>query len=73
MSDLRIVSSVVFVSLYQILVPNGLNGHRTVVATLQPGNYFGEISLLKLDEGHNRYVLQRISQINTNIHGPELK
>lgn len=38
----------------EILVPNGQNGHRTVVATLMPGNYFGEISLLKLDDGHNR-------------------
>lgn len=38
----------------EILVPSQQNGRRTVVATLAPGNYFGEISLLKLDEGHNR-------------------
>lgn len=38
----------------EIMVPNPQTGHRTVVATLTPGNYFGEISLLKLDEGQNR-------------------
>ncbi|XP_060608225.1 cyclic nucleotide-gated channel rod photoreceptor subunit alpha-like [Ruditapes philippinarum] len=38
----------------EILVPNQQNGHRTVVAPLSPGNYFGEISLLKLDDGQNR-------------------
>ncbi|XP_053375123.1 cyclic nucleotide-gated channel rod photoreceptor subunit alpha-like isoform X2 [Mercenaria mercenaria] len=38
----------------EILVPSQQNGRRTVVATLTPGNYFGEISLLKLDDGQNR-------------------
>lgn len=39
---------------FQIMVPNVLTGKRAVVATLTPGNYFGEISLLKMDEGQNR-------------------
>ncbi|KAK3587752.1 hypothetical protein CHS0354_042707 [Potamilus streckersoni] len=38
----------------EILVPNAKTRKRMVVATLTPGNYFGEISLLKLDEGQNR-------------------
>ena len=46
--------SFIHVSFYQIMVPNVLTGRRAVVATLTPGNYFGEISLLKMDEGQNR-------------------
>ncbi|KAL3872523.1 hypothetical protein ACJMK2_035747, partial [Sinanodonta woodiana] len=38
----------------EILVPNASTRKRMVVATLTPGNYFGEISLLKLVEGQNR-------------------
>ncbi|ESO99675.1 hypothetical protein LOTGIDRAFT_88304, partial [Lottia gigantea] len=36
----------------EILVQKGEISTR--VALLKPGNYFGEISLLKLDEGQNR-------------------
>ncbi|XP_067682878.1 cyclic nucleotide-gated channel alpha-3-like isoform X2 [Haliotis asinina] len=38
----------------EILVPSAVPGQRTQVAVLTPGNYFGEISLLKLDDGQNR-------------------
>ncbi|XP_046371281.2 cyclic nucleotide-gated cation channel alpha-3-like isoform X2 [Haliotis rufescens] len=38
----------------EILVPSAVAGQRTQVAILTPGNYFGEISLLKLDDGQNR-------------------
>ncbi|XP_052781323.1 cyclic nucleotide-gated channel rod photoreceptor subunit alpha-like [Mya arenaria] len=38
----------------EILVSNHVVGKRTYLTTLSPGSYFGEISLLKIDEGHNR-------------------
>ncbi|XP_052765880.1 cyclic nucleotide-gated cation channel alpha-3-like isoform X2 [Mya arenaria] len=38
----------------EILVSNPVAGKRTYLTTLSPGSYFGEISLLKIDEGHNR-------------------
>ncbi|CAH1791706.1 unnamed protein product, partial [Owenia fusiformis] len=38
----------------EILVTNGETGDSMVVATLSEGNYFGEISLLKLDYGQNK-------------------
>ncbi|XP_061173431.1 cyclic nucleotide-gated cation channel alpha-3-like [Saccostrea echinata] len=38
----------------EILVPGPEDGKKIVVSKLVTGNYFGEISLLKLDEGHNR-------------------
>lgn len=33
------------------------DGVKIVVFRLVRGNYFGEISLLKLDEGYNRFVI----------------
>lgn len=33
------------------------NGVKIVVFRLVRGNYFGEISLLKLDDGYNRFVI----------------
>lgn len=41
--------------LLQIIIPREEDGKKIVVSTLVRGNYFGEISLLKLDDGHNRY------------------
>ncbi|XP_033734316.1 cyclic nucleotide-gated cation channel alpha-3-like [Pecten maximus] len=38
----------------EIIVPCDDTGHKQTVATLGTGNYFGEISLLKLDSGQNR-------------------
>ena len=40
----------------QILVTQP-DGRKMVVATLSEGNYFGEISLLKLDSGQNKLVI----------------
>ena len=37
----------------KVMIPNP-HGDATVVATLTEGNYFGEISLLKLADGCNR-------------------
>lgn len=38
-------------------MPSSENGAKIVVSRLVRGNYFGEISLLKLDEGHNRFAI----------------
>ncbi|WAR13761.1 CNGA3-like protein, partial [Mya arenaria] len=38
----------------EILVSNHVAGKRTYLTTLSSGSYFGEISLLKIDEGQNR-------------------
>ncbi|OWF38602.1 cyclic nucleotide-gated channel rod photoreceptor subunit alpha-like isoform X2 [Mizuhopecten yessoensis] len=38
----------------EIIVPCADTGQKQTVATLGAGNYFGEISLLKLDSGQNR-------------------
>ncbi|KAH3847780.1 hypothetical protein DPMN_090111 [Dreissena polymorpha] len=38
----------------EILVPSNVTGKRTYLTTLTSGSYFGEISLLKIDEGQNR-------------------
>jgi len=35
-------------------VPDATTGEQVVVAGLSEGNYFGEISLLRLDGGRNR-------------------
>lgn len=43
--------------LLKILVPSSENGVKIVVSRLVRGNYFGEISLLKLDDGHNRLAI----------------
>jgi CRP-like cAMP-binding protein len=41
----------------KIIVPDATTGEQVVVASLAEGNYFGEISLLKLDGGRNRSVV----------------
>lgn len=46
-----------FSFLLKILVPSSENGAKIVVSRLVRGNYFGEISLLKLDDGHNRFAI----------------
>ncbi|CAG5124635.1 unnamed protein product, partial [Candidula unifasciata] len=38
----------------EILFPDFETGSRIQVVVMQPGNFFGEISLLKLDDGQNR-------------------
>ncbi|XP_048580019.1 cyclic nucleotide-gated cation channel alpha-3 isoform X2 [Nematostella vectensis] len=38
----------------EVVVPDSTTGEKIVVASLTEGNYFGEISLLRLDEGRNR-------------------
>lgn len=37
-----------------MVIPDSNTGEEVVVASLTEGNYFGEISLLRLDEGKNR-------------------
>ena len=39
---------------FQVVIPDSNTGEEVVVASLSEGNYFGEISLLRLDEGKNR-------------------
>ena len=39
---------------FQVVIPDSKTGEEVVVASLSEGNYFGEISLLRLDEGKNR-------------------
>ena len=39
---------------FQVVIPDSTTGEEVVVASLSEGNYFGEISLLRLDEGKNR-------------------
>lgn len=46
-----------FSFLLKILVPSSEKGAKIVVSRLVRGNYFGEISLLKLDDGHNRFAI----------------
>ncbi|KAK7502695.1 hypothetical protein BaRGS_00005945, partial [Batillaria attramentaria] len=38
----------------EILFPDPVTGQTKQVAIMTPGNYFGEISLLKLDDGQNK-------------------
>ncbi|KAL9957859.1 hypothetical protein ACROYT_G034809 [Oculina patagonica] len=38
----------------EVVIPDSNTGEEVVVASLTEGNYFGEISLLRLDEGKNR-------------------
>ncbi|XP_005106480.3 uncharacterized protein LOC101864547 [Aplysia californica] len=38
----------------EILFPDGESGGMKQVAVMNPGNFFGEISLLKLDDGQNK-------------------
>lgn len=38
----------------EVVIPDSNTGEEVVVASLSEGNYFGEISLLRLDEGKNR-------------------
>lgn len=39
---------------FQVVIADSNTGEEVVVASLSEGNYFGEISLLRLDEGKNR-------------------
>lgn len=39
---------------FQVLIRDQMTQDQTVVATLSEGNYFGEISVLRLDSGINR-------------------
>ncbi|XP_077991653.1 uncharacterized protein LOC144445882 [Glandiceps talaboti] len=45
----------------QVVVQDPATFQKMVVATLSGGNYFGEISLLKLDEGQNRRTADVVS------------
>lgn len=40
----------------QVVIPDSNTGEEVVVASLTEGNYFGEISLLRLDAGKNRLM-----------------
>ena len=40
----------------KVVVRDSCSGDPIVVASLSDGNYFGEISLLRLDGGTNRYA-----------------
>ncbi|XP_033126843.1 cyclic nucleotide-gated channel rod photoreceptor subunit alpha-like isoform X1 [Anneissia japonica] len=44
-----------------VMIQDKDTGQNVVVATLREGNYFGEISLLKLDEGQNRRTADVVS------------
>lgn len=46
--------SVYSLSSLQVVIPDSNTGEEVVVASLTEGNYFGEISLLRLDAGKNR-------------------
>lgn len=53
--------------LLKILVPSSENEVKIVVSRLVRGNYFGEISLLKLDDGHNRLAILFAQFFSINI------
>lgn len=46
-----------------MVIPDSNTGEEVVVASLTEGNYFGEISLLRLDEGKNRLEKKDFSMI----------
>ena len=47
----------------QVVVRDSCSGDPIVVASLSDGNYFGEISLLRLDGGTNRYGKYKLKMI----------
>ncbi len=50
------------------MVRDSSSGDPVVVASLSDGNYFGEISLLRLDGGTNRYACGTMHDYREQIH-----
>ena len=57
---------------FQVVIPDSNTGEEVVVASLSEGNYFGEISLLRLDEGKNRFEqTDFFKQRRCKVHMPK--
>lgn len=56
--ELSVLQRFILVPIFslKVVVRDSCSGDPIVVASLSDGNYFGEISLLRLDGGTNRYA-----------------